>query len=331
MEVNFMQSAVEKIGKLHVQGNVLDSGWFQHLTLSNGKANLNAIIILSEIIYWYKPSEIRDEITGELIGYKKKFKADKLQKSYQSLADQFGLTKIQVKSACKFLRDKGLITIEFRTVQIERGINLANVMFIEPIVEKIEEISGINNNAEKGNKEKVIRNTGDKNPTLCNYNKPSRGNNSPKPDHCSNGGMNLETHTYTVTTTKTTTEINKKKYSEVATKIIQYLNEKVGTKYKHFTKNTKTVIQARLNEGFELKDFTKVIDIKATEWLGTDFEKYLRPSTLFGSKFEGYLNQKNGKAKGNTINYINAKDSFSNRKQRAYDLPKLERQLLGWE
>lgn len=326
-----MQSAVEKIGKLHVQGNVLDSGWFQHLTLTNGKANLNAIIILSEIIYWYKPSEIRDEITGELIGYKKKFKADKLQKSYQSLADQFGLTKTQVKSACKFLRDKGLITIEFRTVQIERGINLANVMFIEPIAEKIEEISGVCYKEEKENKEEGIKSTVGENLTLCNYNKPPRGNNSHKPTTSSNEGMNIETHTYTETTTKTTTEINKKKYSEVAIKIIQYLNEKVGTKYKHFTKNTKTVIESRLNEGFELNDFIKVIDIKAIEWIGTDFEKYLRPSTLFGSKFESYLNQKNGKAKGNKINYINAKDSFSNRKQRAYDLPKLERQLLGWE
>ena len=45
-------------------------------------------------------------------------------------------------------------------------------------------------------------------------------------------------------------------------------------------------------EGFTKEDFIKVIDNKVNEWLGTDMERYLRPETLFGIKFEGYLNQK---------------------------------------
>ena len=44
-----------------------------------------------------------------------------------------------------------------------------------------------------------------------------------------------------------------------------------------------------------ISDFKKVIDSKSNEWLGTDFEKYLRPATLFGSKFESYLNEANKK------------------------------------
>lgn len=74
--------------------------------------------------------------------------------------------------------------------------------------------------------------------------------------------------------------------------IVSYLNEKAGTKYRASTAKTKTVIHARLSEGFKVDDFKTVIDKKCAEWIGTDYEKYLRPETLFGTKFEGYLNQK---------------------------------------
>jgi uncharacterized phage protein (TIGR02220 family) len=75
--------------------------------------------------------------------------------------------------------------------------------------------------------------------------------------------------------------------------IIAYLNNKLKTNYKTTTKSTITKIKARLKEGFTIEDFKKVIDKKYDEWYGTDMEKYLRPDTLFGTKFEGYLNQKN--------------------------------------
>ncbi len=74
--------------------------------------------------------------------------------------------------------------------------------------------------------------------------------------------------------------------------IIGYLNEKLGTNYKHTTAKTQTAIRARLAEGFTVDDFKTVIDKKCAEWVGTEYEKYLRPETLFGTKFEGYLNAK---------------------------------------
>ena len=52
------------------------------------------------------------------------------------------------------------------------------------------------------------------------------------------------------------------------------------------------MIEARFNEGFSVEDFKKVIDVKTQEWKDSNMEKYLRPETLFGNKFEGYLNQK---------------------------------------
>ncbi|VNS11970.1 DnaD domain-containing protein [Streptococcus pneumoniae] len=74
--------------------------------------------------------------------------------------------------------------------------------------------------------------------------------------------------------------------------IVDYLNEKTGKNFKHKTAKTRKFIEARWNQDFRLDDFKKVIDVKTDEWLNTDSDKYLRPETLFGTKFEGYLNQK---------------------------------------
>lgn len=74
--------------------------------------------------------------------------------------------------------------------------------------------------------------------------------------------------------------------------IILYLNEKAGTSYRANSKTTQQHINARLSEGYTVEDFKTVIDKKCADWLGTEWEQYLRPTTLFGTKFENYLNQK---------------------------------------
>ncbi|MFU8753374.1 conserved phage C-terminal domain-containing protein [Streptococcus suis] len=73
--------------------------------------------------------------------------------------------------------------------------------------------------------------------------------------------------------------------------IISHLNEKANRNYKANGSKTRTNIKARWNEGFRLDDFIHVIDTMVKDWSGTKYEKYLRPETLFGPKFEGYLNQ----------------------------------------
>jgi len=75
------------------------------------------------------------------------------------------------------------------------------------------------------------------------------------------------------------------------TEIIDYLNEKSGSKYRNI-KNTRDFIKARFNEGFTKEDFFKVIDNKVSSWTGSEFEKFIRPQTLFSPKFESYLNEK---------------------------------------
>ena len=82
--------------------------------------------------------------------------------------------------------------------------------------------------------------------------------------------------------------------------IISYLNEKAGTKYKPSSAKSREKIDARLNDGFTLEDFKTVIDKKCAEWIGTEWEKFLRPETLFGTKFESYLNAKITKKQKNT-------------------------------
>ena len=77
--------------------------------------------------------------------------------------------------------------------------------------------------------------------------------------------------------------------------IIEYLNDIANKQYKHTTKKTQTLIKARFNEGFQLEEFKTVIDIKFKEWNNTDMEKFIRPETLFGTKFESYLNQQEKK------------------------------------
>ena len=79
---------------------------------------------------------------------------------------------------------------------------------------------------------------------------------------------------------------------------IAYLNQVANKRYK-FVDKTKRLLLARFKEGYTLEDFKQVIDIKTAEWKDSpEFSKYLRPETLFGSKFDGYLNQKPKSIKG---------------------------------
>ena len=93
----------------------------------------------------------------------------------------------------------------------------------------------------------------------------------------------------------TTLSKKKEKDNNIYSLVIDYLNKKANTNYRASTKNTQSFINARVSEGYTVEDFKKVIDSKSKEWLNTDFEKYLRPATLFGTKFENYLNEANKK------------------------------------
>jgi uncharacterized phage protein (TIGR02220 family) len=74
--------------------------------------------------------------------------------------------------------------------------------------------------------------------------------------------------------------------------IIEYLNQKTSKSFSHKTKKTKSLIYARWNEGYKLEDFKRVINVKSSKWIiDPQMIDYLRPETLFGTKFESYLNE----------------------------------------
>ena len=75
--------------------------------------------------------------------------------------------------------------------------------------------------------------------------------------------------------------------------VVNHLNLRAGTKYKPTTANTRKLVKARLKEGFTVEDMKLVIDKKCADWLNNPkMAEFLRPDTLFGNKFEGYLNAK---------------------------------------
>ena len=80
--------------------------------------------------------------------------------------------------------------------------------------------------------------------------------------------------------------------NQMIIEIVKYLNMKTGKRFDPSTKNTRKSINARIKEGRTFEDFKKVIDVKVAKW--KDDAKmcdYLRPDTLFGTKFESYLNE----------------------------------------
>lgn len=143
MEINTTE-LVDSIGELHLEGNVIPHSWyqseyFQKTTEKSGsKPYLLAMLIMADILYWYRPTYVQDETTGKIVVIKKKFKSDKLQRSYEQIAEKFGIDKQSAQRACYFLRDKNLIEIEYRTLNIN-GQKIANVVFLNPVIETVKQ------------------------------------------------------------------------------------------------------------------------------------------------------------------------------------------------
>ena len=131
---------VETISRLHLEGNIIPHTWYQNITLS-GRPDVIAITILADIVYWYRWRELRDEGGGQVIGYARRFKADRLQRSYSAFADLYGFTKRQVQDAVYRLVSAGLVVRELRTVTMESGAKIFNVVYLAPVASAIDAIT----------------------------------------------------------------------------------------------------------------------------------------------------------------------------------------------
>ena len=179
--------------------------------------------------------------------------------SYGKLADETGLSIQKVRTALKKLKSTGEITIKTTnkyTVISIKNYDLYQQKDAEQQAEQQTNNKQITNKQQTNNKQ-ITTNKNDKN------------------------------------------DKNDKKYIDIVEsdhipykEIVDYLNQRCGTSYRHTTRKTRDLIRARWKEGFKLDDFYIVIDKKAAEWQNDPkMSKYLRPETLFGPKFEGYLNQ----------------------------------------
>lgn len=193
---------VAAIGRLGFTGNVTPKIWYKRILTPSGKADFKAITLLSDILYWYRPTEIRDEATGQVVEYRKKFAADKLQRSYDKFAEGFGMTKREVREALVRLRDAGLITLEFRTVKI-MGQLVANVLYVEPVATEIDHItfSDFEELATQGQADECVTESGD---APADARRVTSKRNTPQRENVI--GDTANRHTNTEITTEITTE-----------------------------------------------------------------------------------------------------------------------------
>ena len=127
---------VNKVGKMRFSGNVIPEVWYKTIVSSNGRVNLLAINILADIVYWYRPMEIRDEMTGD-VTWKKKFADDDyLQRNYSKICEKYNVSTKQAREALIVLEKLGVVKRHFRTIETEMG-KCPNVMYIELIPETL--------------------------------------------------------------------------------------------------------------------------------------------------------------------------------------------------
>lgn len=138
--MNTGNKTVDEIGKIQLTGNIIPGNWYKRITFTSGKADPVSILILSEIVYWHRPTIVKDEYTGQIVEVRKKFKSDLLQRSYDSFADQFGISKRQARESIIRLEEQGILERVFRTVPSPSG-PLSNVLFLKIDPEKIYDIT----------------------------------------------------------------------------------------------------------------------------------------------------------------------------------------------
>lgn len=154
--------------------------------------------------------------------------------------------------------------------------------------------------------------------TVNNYNTYQTDNTQ---EHSQGTSKSQASHNL-LTTIEEKKEVKNKKNKNILCpeqEVVEYLNDKAGTSFRFTSAVTRSLITARCNEGFTIDDFKTVIDKKVEEWKDNEMSVYLRPSTLFGTKFEGYKNQLP----------VKKKPGFNNIQQNDYDFEKLEKEIVS--
>ena len=135
---------VDQVATMNLTGNIIPEPWYHTIINENGKTNTLAILILADIVYWYRPTEERDETTLS-VSYSKKFHdEDYLQRSYEQLMEKFNISKRQARDALILLETLGVVKRHFRNIVVA-GLPLSNVMYLELVPDVLKELADIVN------------------------------------------------------------------------------------------------------------------------------------------------------------------------------------------
>lgn len=135
---------VDGIAQIHFEGNITPPSWCHHIRYTNKRGSYTdhlAILLLADIVYWYRPSEIRDESSGMTKTWKQKFQGDAFNRTYERYAVMMGCTMTQVVKSMHLLQDLGLIEIEARKITMPNGRVANNVTHFIPVVDAITKIT----------------------------------------------------------------------------------------------------------------------------------------------------------------------------------------------
>ncbi|MGE1777127.1 replication protein [Escherichia coli] len=283
---------VMAIGQINISGNVTPANWWKYIRLPSGRPDATAIALLSEIVYWYRPTEVRDEHTGALLGYRKRFQGDKLQRSYQAFAEQFGFGKRETADALKRLRDAGFITLDLRTVEMLDGVKCSNILFVGINPQAIAAITTPSSVSPESNSNNAISDTA----ITLKRNTPRRHNGT-------GDTPNVDTNTEITTETKNTIDASADASAPARSARQEYSSEfeQAWQEYpKRAGGNSKSAAfkawKARIREGIKPETMLDGVKryaawVRATGNTGTQFVK--QAATFFGPDrhFEDYWQQ----------------------------------------
>lgn len=230
----------------------------------------------------------------------KRIKRGQRWTSYNNVAKETGLSVQNVRTAIAHLESTGEITKE----STHKGmlINVENYdSYQTPLCESNTPNNQRSNITGESTKEPThaetptnVENHDSQQLTLCDPN--TLGNQRPNKETTKNQQQmnkdNKNNNTYIAE--------NADSYEE----IVSYLNQKTGKRFKAETEATRKLINARLREGYAISDFKQVIDTKVAQWKDDEtMNKYLQPSTLFSTKFEGYVNENTAQEKSEPMGF----------------------------
>ena len=315
-----LHSTVDAVAKINFSGNVIPESWYQTIINENGKVNLLAVNILADVVYWYRPTEVRDEFTDNVSYVKKFHDADLLQRSYEQLCDKFNVSTKQAREALIVLEQLGVVKRVFKTIRTSMGA-CPNVMFLELYPATLLRLTFPMNDNDVSNSD----NTSDlEPPSLQDGEEVFTKKEAPLSE---NGNTN------TKTTTKITTEIS-------TTTMAPEENKATTAPSEESPSEDIDVVVTKTEELFgEYNLSDDEIDILVDEAEG-NFTKinnaYLCLKQQHGTitNIMGWLRK--AIRRGYTPKYTpdqeakSAKNNFHNFNQRSYDWDALERKILGF-